>query len=214
MAETNSITKVCKKCESVKHLGEFNRNKSKSDGLSTYCRACMGALCKDHYLKNKESYSEKSRLRYLNDPEKYKTRNRKWASENKSRVKEWAFYYRLFNVEKNKARQKEDYDKHKVARLATAKEYREAYPERNAEKTRRKQARKVQAMPKWADKKAIKAIYAECRRISQETGVKHHVDHFYPIKNTLVCGLHNQYNLQIIPAADNQAKGNSFPTEE
>lgn len=79
---------------------------------------------------------------------------------------------------------------------------------------KKRQQLKRNAMPAWADEAAIKAIYDECQRISKETGVLHHVDHYYPLKNELVCGLHVAHNLRIITAQANLSKGNSLPSEE
>lgn len=67
-----------------------------------------------------------------------------------------------------------------------------------------------QATPAWADRNELKAIYAECRRISIETGKKHHVDHFYPLRSELVCGLHVPANLSVITERQNVAKKNKI----
>lgn len=62
----------------------------------------------------------------------------------------------------------------------------------------------------WADRAAIRAMYAEAQRLSKETGIKHHVDHVIPLRGENVCGLHAETNLQILPAYENQKKRNSF----
>lgn len=64
--------------------------------------------------------------------------------------------------------------------------------------------------PKWVDLDKIRAIRAECRRISKETGIKHHVDHIIPLKGRLVSGLHVAENMQIIPASENFRKLNRY----
>lgn len=59
---------------------------------------------------------------------------------------------------------------------------------------------------------------AEARRLSRETGVLHTVDHIVPLIGPysaemgcrLVCGLHNEHNLQILTHAVNAAKGNRW----
>ncbi len=59
------------------------------------------------------------------------------------------------------------------------------------------------AMPKWANYKVIKEIYASCP-------IGYHVDHIVPLQNDLVCGLHCEFNLQHLSAQDNLSKGNKF----
>ncbi|MCY1305953.1 hypothetical protein D9M70_557850 [compost metagenome] len=66
------------------------------------------------------------------------------------------------------------------------------------------------ALPIWADREAVAAIYRERERVSAETGVVHHVDHVVPLVHPLVCGLHCEHNLQILPGAENQTKSNRF----
>jgi hypothetical protein len=64
--------------------------------------------------------------------------------------------------------------------------------------------------PRWANKLAIKEIYKDAERITEETGIKHQVDHIIPIRSPLVCGLHVENNLRIITAEENSSKSNSF----
>ena len=66
------------------------------------------------------------------------------------------------------------------------------------------------SLPPWADKKAIRAIYFEARRLTASTGIKYEVDHIIPSNHPLVCGLHVETNLQIITEFENITKSNSF----
>lgn len=62
--------------------------------------------------------------------------------------------------------------------------------------------------PRWANRRAIDAIYAEARRLTIETGVPHQVDHIVPLLGRSVSGLHVEYNLRIVTATENAAKSN------
>jgi hypothetical protein len=46
--------KVCSKCRQFKEFKGFYKNKSKSDGLHTYCKDCANKYTKKYHLENKE----------------------------------------------------------------------------------------------------------------------------------------------------------------
>lgn len=50
------MTKKCCKCKEDKDVSEFNKNKTKKDGLSTYCRICNGIRSKQYYREKKEEH--------------------------------------------------------------------------------------------------------------------------------------------------------------
>lgn len=45
--------KVCKRCNTEKDESEFNKSKSRADGLNHWCRTCHRASVNDHYLRNR-----------------------------------------------------------------------------------------------------------------------------------------------------------------
>lgn len=67
-----------------------------------------------------------------------------------------------------------------------------------------RRAQKIKATPKWADLVKIRQIYERC-----PAGM--HVDHIVPLRGKNVCGLHVEYNLQVLPASDNCRKNNKWP---
>jgi hypothetical protein len=77
-----------------------------------------------------------------------------------------------------------------------------------------RRARIRQRTPAWANKGEIRAVYAEAKRLTQATGVEHHVDHYYPIAGRHVSGLHVHHNLRCLPAEENKRKHNHFEAEE
>lgn len=184
MTETNISTKKCAKCKAILPLTGFNKNKSKIDGLGTECRACANAHSKKYHLDNLDAH---------------KVRLASYKQRNPEKFKEWGrIQYLRSDKESENARKRESYQRHKEKRLAHGKkmwyaeheknlrrkvEYRRKFPEIGAEQNRARQTRKQNAMPDWADRKAIKVIYAECKKISRKTGIKHHVDHYFPLKS-------------------------------
>lgn len=78
---------------------------------------------------------------------------------------------------------------------------------KNAEKSMRYACKKRNQSPDLTgeQKNDILELYATARRLTEETGVKHEVDHIYPISKG---GLHHPDNLQILTKYENQSKGN------
>ena len=58
------------------------------------------------------------------------------------------------------------------------------------------------ATPTWADRKKMAKIYKAAKILNAE------VDHIVPLRHKYVCGLHNEFNLQIVTKEYNQAKSN------
>lgn len=77
-------------------------------------------------------------------------------------------------------------------------------PEKRNASVAERSAAQLMAFPIWANREAIQRIYSEARK----RGPQFHVDHIVPLRSKLVCGLHVEHNLQIIPGVDNSSKGN------
>jgi len=129
-------------------------------------------------VTHKDSIRESKKRRYLEKRDDYLRRGAEWYQENRDRVQQ----------------------RHR--------EWFKANPGWSRKNTAIRKATMLRAMPPWADMEKMAAIYAEATRISSETGVPHHVDHIVPLRSKIVCGLHWEGNLQIIPASENLRKGN------
>ena len=66
------------------------------------------------------------------------------------------------------------------------------------------------SMPAWANKNAMAEFYILARQLTEDTGIKHEVDHIIPSNHKLVCGLHNEFNLQVLTKVENIYKSNKF----
>ena len=190
--------KKCRTCGAVKPLEEFARNKQNKDNRETRCKTCSNEYGRAHYYKNHERLRERKDQYYI---------------ENKHRqVESRATYQKKYVESGRSAEVRREWHK---ANPDYAKEYRES-PEGNAIRRAlqaKRRAQKLQATPAWADQEAIKAIYAEARRLEDVLGIPMHCDHMVPLQGELVCGLHVETNLQIIPATLNIRKSNKFKVQ-
>lgn len=59
----------------------------------------------------------------------------------------------------------------------------------------------------------IETFYTEARRLTEETGVNHVVDHYWPINGKGSCGLHVPWNLRVVTQRENDSKGNKEPED-
>jgi len=66
------------------------------------------------------------------------------------------------------------------------------------------------ATPCWADARVMGEFYLRAQDITRVTDVRHEVDHIVPMVSRVVCGLHVEHNLQILPHYANRAKSNKF----
>lgn len=91
-------------------------------------------------------------------------------------------------------------------------EYQERYYKENRHRFLARRNKRIaatlQAIPKWADLEAIRNIYKAAAEISAKTGIRHAVDHIVPLQGRMVCGLHVENNLQVIPEKENLKKFN------
>ena len=65
-------------------------------------------------------------------------------------------------------------------------------------------------MPSWADDFFLSEAYELAALRTKMLGFEWHVDHIVPLNSELVCGLHTQSNLQVIPGSLNRSKRNFY----
>lgn len=82
------------------------------------------------------------------------------------------------------------------------------HPEKYAHYENLRRARKLKATPLWANLEYIKIFYFLAKEEEKRLQVKVHVDHIVPLRSKLVCGLHNEFNLQLLTQKQNSSKLN------
>lgn len=171
----------------LKPIDQFGNLSSAKDGLKYRCKECVKLDKREYRKRNANKVKQQIREWSKNNPDKSRDGNRKrfkkWYSENKNIHRERCDNWFNQNVGK-----RSQYCANRRVKLLNA------------------------TIPLTDDqRKQILLIYEECKRISMETGVQHHVDHIFPLNGGNCSGLHVPWNLQIIPAQENLRKSNKVP---
>src|ERR1035437_1349778 len=161
-------------------LNNFYKDKHAQDGLSSYCRVCSKIKTRKYANKNPEKISVSGKLYRKEHREElavyHSAYQEKYYAENHEAILEYHANYRSENKE--------------VCGARIAKWGKNNPGKRNAI-TAKYRASKLQATPKWLTKqhfREIREFYIEAARITEETGIPHHVDHILPLQGETVRG--------------------------
>lgn len=177
-------TAICTDCNREHSLGWARENAAKKARMDAeYRRKNPEAARKkgaDYYAANKERINARGRDYHARTAPERHASARKWREANPDKTRAAQARFRAANKDKINA----------WAAL--------------------RRARKMQGymMLSPAQKSAIEAFYAEARKLTLETGIRHEVDHIHPLVGVNFSGLHVPWNLQIITSDANKRKGN------
>ena len=220
--------KICCKCKVEKSVSEFGSHARAKDKLQYACRNCVNVanslLAKknpeaykaritahrianadrlrvykaEHYLKNRERYRLKMKMRREAIRAVQPTVTKiKRAPRGKDPVKHAAA------LERYKQR-------HAAEIVARARAWNNAHPEVARAHLAKRRAKKKCATVAWANDSSIKETYRIAELRTKMTGLKWEVDHIVPLQSSLVCGLHCEANLRVIPRSENLEKSNTY----
>jgi hypothetical protein len=185
--------KSCRTCGEEKPLEGYYRSKSAASGYQSSCKECIKRRAAGWYESNRE--------RALSNASSYRSANREaclarsldWARRNPQRRKEICEAYT---------------HKHPERRAATKAKWSSENKGKHRHYAASRKVSKLRAMPSWANEFFIEEAYGLAALRTKITGIKWHVDHIVPLQSQLVCGLHVENNLRVIPAIENLKKHN------
>lgn len=211
--------KLCTKCARLLPRDAFRpRPERGPNALHSWCRKCLNVHRQSRRLSatpdEKERALALARQWKRNNRERNKAAKRAWEAANHEKVKAYTQRiqrkWREANAELSRERvleskrKKIDYYRRQTAEWAK----REAHKARA--KYKRYMTSKRGACPTWADQELIEEFYHLAQLRTKATGIVWHVDHIVPLQSPIVCGLHAETNLQVIPGVMNVGKGNRF----
>jgi hypothetical protein len=184
---------LCTRCKLEKSPEKFSICRSSKNGLHSWCKECAKQARKEWSAKNADRQKASFAEYYRNHKESMDSASKAWVLQNTERRREIARKYAAANPERAK-RNGEAWRKTNVTLM------RQRYSQRRA--------LKIQNMPGWANSDKIAEQYKLAEKLSVLTGIPHEVDHAVPLKSKLVCGLHCEANLQVLPRSQNRSKSN------
>ena len=96
--------KICRKCNTEKPIDQFNRHKTRKDGLQAYCRDCTSLFTRKWRADNPDYGREYHRKNHAKNAEQMREYSRKWRADNTDHVREYDRARRAANPEKFAAR--------------------------------------------------------------------------------------------------------------
>lgn len=141
-------------------------------------------------------------------PEKYAVLQRKWYKKNQEHQRSKNASWRAAHPERSNAFSANWRKLNPEKRRQVMKKYALSNQDKlNAIYARRRAAKKG-AVPRWANLFFISEAYHLAKLRTKMLGFPWHVDHIVPLQSPIVCGLHVEQNLQVIPGKLNQSKNN------
>lgn len=190
--------KACSKCGVVKDLDAFARDGRANDGRRADCKVCNAAKSSAYYAANRRDAVAKACARQREGSAGKREYDAARYAANAERFCKAAAERRAANGQASPYVPLAERRQTRVERTRI----------RRSKEAARKRAELARACPAWANLDLVAAYYTIAGIFSKATGVPHEVDRREPLRGEHVCGLHNEFNLQVLPASVNRAKSN------
>lgn len=211
-------------------LSQLELSKRKTKARARGEKRYLGNLCKIHPELNGERVIWSGCCVECNRTNA-RLRMRKWTAQNPERASEISNRSKEKNRERILENERKKYQENPEHYLAKHKRYRDKPEVRNrlrkkalqwakqnkgrraASQTKRR-SRQSKSLLSIIYMPAIHEFYEQAQKMTESTGIAHHVDHIVPLKGRGVCGLHVPWNLQILEAEKNISKYNKWSEKD
>lgn len=211
--------KTCTKCGETKPVDAFHFRSVTKGIRVNMCRCCTRdyqaayrSANSERLLADKARYYRENREVLLTAREAYRQQNpdahKIWSEKNRESIAARKAKWHAENRDKIAEGRRERYAKHPERFQGYSKKYAAKNPHAVAAFAATRRSRKLRATPSWANLEKVGEFYESAEGLRMLTGEWYHVDHIVPLQGKTVCGLHNEFNLQILPAIENIRKGN------
>jgi len=122
--------KKCVKCQKIKILIEFPKNKIRKDGLDGTCKLCHCENSRVWAENNRDRLRIRDRERYRKNPEKFNEKNKRSRLRHVEKAREASREYYILHSEEIKAKSKRWYEENKERALQSARNWHNANPDK------------------------------------------------------------------------------------
>lgn len=184
---------------------------------SKTCCECNRIRRKEHHDANREESRRKGREHYAANSERLRETRRAYGKANLEKEVAYNARWRAANPDKAREFWKRDREKNKEARNESTRAWRKRNVEKQNFYSAKRHAMKRDQVPVIRDdlvpimQAETLAIYAESRTMTELTGVRHDVDHIFPLSKG---GVHAPWNLRVLLGSENQSKKDKWPKGE
>lgn len=166
---------------------------------------------REKWKKNNPEKHIKAQADYVSkNKEKITEAKAKYRNNNKEKIAISSKLYRENNMDKCRAREILYHESHRQEGRVRSAKWAKENKERTTFLARKHQAARINSVPKWANEFFMDEAYRLSALRTKITGIKWEVDHIVPLQSKLVCGLHCEHNIQVIPSLLNKRKSNVY----